>query len=78
MPTIATFPAALNAILAQPGPDGRSRHVQVIAVALVEGVEADSTVTPHYLVVDGEGRGRLLPADAVKIVDDSVLPPKYA
>ncbi len=77
MPSIATFPAALNALLAEPGQDGRPRHVQVIGVALLEAGEG--TESPlHLIVVDGEGRGRVLPASAVKITDDSVLPPKYA
>lgn len=75
MSTIATFPAALSAILVEPGGDGRTRHVQVIAVALVGDGEAP---TVHYLVVEADGRARLVAIDGVKLVDDSVLPPKYA
>lgn len=75
MSTIATFRAALSAILTQPGPDGRTRHVQVIAVAVVGDVERPAV---HYLAVDGEGHARLVPVEDVKLVDDSVLPPKYA
>ncbi len=75
MSAIATFRTALNALLSQPGPEGRPRHVQVIAVAVFgEGEES----ALRYVVVDAEGHTHLLGAEGVKITDDSVLPPKYA
>ncbi len=77
MPSISTFPAALNALLTEPVQDGRARHVQVIGVALLDAGEAKEPQL-HLLVVDGEGRIRVMAAHAVKVTDDSVLPPKYA
>ncbi len=77
MPSISTFPAALTALLTEPGQDGRARHVQVIGVALLDGEEAREPPL-HLIVVDGEGHVRVLAASAVKVTDDSVLPPKYA
>ena len=55
------------------GPGKRS--VQVIGGALC--CPAAGAERLSFVVVDHDGRGRLIPAPGLVFTDDSVMPPKY-
>ena len=74
MTAIATFAAAIDADLAEP--DGRGkRSVQVVGVALDDPAAGAERLS--FVVVDHDGRGRLIPASGLTFTDDAVMPPKY-
>ena len=74
MTAIATFASAIDADLAEPNQSGK-RSVQVIGVALDEPAAGADRL--HFVVVDHDGRGRLIPASGLTFTDDAVMPPKY-
>jgi hypothetical protein len=73
--SIATFPSALDADVILPAQDLGKRSVQVIGVAL-DDPQADGERL-SFVVVDHDGRGRLVPASQLTFTDDAVSPPKY-
>ena len=75
MTAIATFASALDAELDQPEPNSGKRSVQVIGVALDDPAAGGERLS--FLVVDHDGRGRLIPASKLTFTDDAVMPPKY-
>ncbi len=74
MTAIATFASALDADLSEPDASGK-RSVQVIGVAVDDPVKGSDRLS--FLVVDHDGRGRLVPASGLTFTDDAVMPPKY-
>jgi hypothetical protein len=74
MTAIATFRSALDADLDHPDSSGK-RSVQVIAVAIDEGTGEVERL--RFVIVDHDGRGRLVPATQITFTDDAVTPPKY-
>jgi hypothetical protein len=74
MTAIATFASAFDADLVAPDGSGK-RAVQVIGVALDDPAAGDDRLS--FVVVDHEGRGRLVPASKIVFTDDDVTPPKY-
>jgi hypothetical protein len=75
MTAIATFTAALDADLVEPVDGSGKRSVQVIGVALDDPAAGADRLS--FLVVDHDGRGRLIPASGLAFTDDAVMPPKY-
>jgi len=75
MTAITTFASALDAELTEPADSRGKRSVQVIGVALDD--PSAGTERLSFLVVDHDGRGRLVPATGLAFTDDSVMPPKY-
>jgi hypothetical protein len=76
MTSIATFTSAIDADLDDPSEAAAKRSVQVIGVALDEGAGPPDTRL-SFLVVDRDGRGRMVPAAHLTFTDDAVMPPKY-
>lgn len=74
MASIATFGSALDADFDQPDTSGK-RSVQVIAVAIADS--GGDTSGLAFVIVDHDGRARLVPAAHLTFTDDSVTPPKY-
>ena len=74
MSGIATFGSAIDADLISPDENGK-RSVQVIGVALADGSTGGDGL--HFVIVDHEGHGRLVPGSALIFTDDAVMPPKY-
>jgi hypothetical protein len=75
MTAIATLPAAIDADIAESADAGVARRpVQVIGVAIDDAAGEDRL---SFIVVDNEGRGRLIPASRLTFTDDAVMPPKY-
>jgi hypothetical protein len=75
MSSIATFTSAFDADLTDPQDGGRKRSVQVVGVAIDDAAQGDDRLT--FLVVDHDGRGRLVAASGLRFTDDAVMPPKY-
>ena len=75
MTAIATFASALDAELDEPEPQSGKRSVQVIGVALDDAAGKADRLS--FVVVDHDGRGRLVPASKLVFTDDAVMPPKY-
>jgi hypothetical protein len=75
MTAIATFASAIDADLAEATTASGKRSVQVIGVALDESRPPQDGL--RFLIVDHEGRGRLVDASALTFTDDAVMPPKY-
>ena len=75
MTAIATFNSAIDADLTHPEPQTAKRSVQVIGVALDDPAAGAERLS--FVVVDHDGRGRLVPATQLVFTDDSVMPPKY-
>jgi hypothetical protein len=73
MSSIATFASAFDADLVTADESGKV-SVQVIGVAIEDGTGDDRL---HFVVVDHDGRGRLVPASGLRFTDDAVMPPKY-
>lgn len=74
MSSIATFASAIDADLIAPIDGSGKVSVQVIGVAIEDG-SGDHRLS--FVVVDHEGRGRLVPASDLRFTDDAVMPPKY-
>jgi hypothetical protein len=75
MTAIASFASAIDADLADAADPGVRVSVQVIGVALDDGVASEERL--HFLIVDRDGRGRLVGASSLVFTDDAVMPPKY-
>jgi hypothetical protein len=78
MPAISTFATALDAELHEPPDGGVKRSTQVIGFAIDDG---DGSTAANerlmFLIVDHDGRARLVSAAHVTFTDDKVMPPKY-
>jgi hypothetical protein len=75
MTAIATFAQAIDADLSKPLDESGKRSVQVIGVALDDPAAGPGRLS--FVVVDHDGRGRLVPAADLLFTDDAVMPPKY-
>jgi hypothetical protein len=75
MTAIATFNSAIDADLTLAEQPAGKRSVQVIGVALDDPAAGADRLS--FVVVDHDGRGRLVPATQLVFTDDSVMPPKY-
>jgi hypothetical protein len=75
MAAISTFASAIDADLAESAESGSRRSVAVIGMALDDAGSGESRLS--FVVVDHDGRGRLVPAADLTFTDDSVMPPKY-
>lgn len=75
MTAIATFTAAIDADLVEPADGHSKRSVQVIGVAVDDAAAGGERL--NFVVVDHDGRGRLVPATGLIFTDDAVMPPKY-
>ena len=83
MTALSTFTSFIKADLTEPV-DGRGkRSVLVIGVAVEDlaapaaGAAGAGAERLNFVVVDHDGRGRLVPATGLTFTDDAVLPPKY-
>lgn len=75
MSSIATFTSAIDADLTDQADGPGKLSVQVIGVALDDAQQGGDRLS--FVIVDHDGRGRLVPAGGLRFTDDSVMPPKY-
>jgi hypothetical protein len=75
MSSIATFASAFDADVDESIDVSGKVSVQVIGVVVDDGATGDDRLS--FVVVDHEGRGRLVPASSLHFTDDAVTPPKY-
>ncbi len=75
MSSIATFTSAIDADLTDQADGPGKLSVQVIGVALDDAQQGGDRLS--FVIVDHDGRGRLVPAVGLRFTDDSVMPPKY-